>query len=406
MKRFLKANNIPVPHAPRRCPPAFDYPFFLRKVTDKFISRLTEAWLYKKWSVEKGKATLHLNRIFHELFFSRAQRISSLAFDDESAWPFDNQQSLSCLQNLNFLKISASNHSDHSPIPFLKSLLNSSCSRIKKIDIDIDSKFQDCYESIVHLIQSQRELEKFSLNRCHQILKPLIHVLKSHSIKSLRFNRINFDSFKENFSDNFIDSLKSIEIIICCRLENKYFKNFICKIHNLNQFEFCDYNSIDPYVLDLIVNLLKLNNNLKCLILRISGEYSELVKTIIKHSKKLEYLELPQLGQYDILSVLSSCHNLKYFYFIIDFLLDRSFFLQIAKQSPKNLRNLIITEREKRQAFDISTYHLFFTSMNCKNLKTLYTSGALLDNLYSRDYQKVFLDHNIKWSYEEIPRLY
>ncbi|CAG8815571.1 8699_t:CDS:1, partial [Racocetra fulgida] len=58
---------------------------------------------------------------------------------------------------------------------------------------------------------------------------------------------------------------------------------------------------------------------------------------------------------------------------------------------------LIITEREKRPAFDIFTYKLFFNSMNSKHLKTLYTSGALLDNLYSRDYQKIFLDHNIKW---------
>ncbi|CAG8660076.1 5166_t:CDS:2 [Dentiscutata erythropus] len=409
MKKFLKANNIPVPHAPRRCLPAFDYPYFLRKITDKFISRLTEAWLFKKWSVEKGKATLHLNRILHDLFFSRAQRINSLAFDDDATWPFIDHQPLSCLQNLSFLKISISNNSDHSPIPFLNSLLISSCSRIKFIEIDIDSKFHDFNDSIVQLIKSQRELEKIALNRCHQILKPLIHILKSNqsnSLKSLRFNKVDFDSFKEVFSDDFVKSLKSIELINCCRLDNKYFKNFICKTQNLSQFEFCDYNSIDPYILGIIINLLTLNNNLKCLVLRISGEYSELVGTIIKHCSKLEYLELPQIRKFDVSSILSSCIHLKYFSFIIDFSLDSSFFLQIAGQLPSNLRNLIITEREKRPAFDLFTYKLFFNSMNSKNLKTLYTSGALLDNLYSRDYQKVFIEHNIKWSYEDIPRLY
>ncbi|KAF0529175.1 hypothetical protein F8M41_012816 [Gigaspora margarita] len=409
MKRFLKANNIPVPPAPRRCLPAFDYPYFLRKVTDKFISGLTEAWLFKKWSVEKGKATLHLNRIFHELFFSRAQRINSLAFDDDAVWPFNSDQPLSCLKYLTFLKISVSNHSDHSPVPFLNSLLISSCSRIKMIEIDIDSKFHDYNDSIVQLIKSQRELEKISLNRCHQILKPLIQTLKSNSnssLKSLRFNRVNFESFKEIFSDDFINSLKSIELINSLRLDNKYFKNFICKTHNLSQFEFCDYNSIDPFVLDIIVNLLTLNNNLKCLVLRFSGEYSELVGSIIKHCPKLEYLELPQIRKCDVLSILSSCLHLKYFNFIIDFSLDRSFFLQISRLLPKDLRNLIITEREKRPAFDILTYKLFFELMTSKNLKTLYTSGTLLDNLYSRDYQKVFIEHNIKWSYEEIPRLY
>ncbi|CAG8631814.1 17936_t:CDS:2 [Gigaspora margarita] len=409
MKRFLKANNIPVPPAPRRCLPAFDYPYFLRKVTDKFISGLTEAWLFKKWSVEKGKATLHLNRIFHELFFSRAQRINSLAFDDDAVWPFNSDQPLSCLKFLTFLKISVSNHSDHSPVPFLNSLLISSCSRIKMIEIDIDSKFHDYNDSIVQLIKSQRELEKISLNRCHQILKPLVQTLKSNSnssLKSLRFNRVNFESFKEIFSDDFINSLKSIELINSLRLDNKYFKNFICKTHNLSQFEFCDYNSIDPFVLDIIVNLLTLNNNLKCLVLRFSGEYSELVGSIIKHCPKLEYLELPQIRKCDVLSILSSCLHLKYFNFIIDFSLDRSFFLQISRLLPKDLRNLIITEREKRPAFDILTYKLFFELMTSKNLKTLYTSGTLLDNLYSRDYQKVFIEHNIKWSYEEIPRLY
>ncbi|RIB23321.1 hypothetical protein C2G38_2242768 [Gigaspora rosea] len=409
MKRFLKANNIPVPPAPRRCLPAFDYPYFLRKVTDKFISGLTEAWLFKKWSVEKGKATLHLNRILHELFFSRAQRINSLTFDDDAIWPFNSDQPLSCLKYLTFLKISISNHSDHNPVPFLNSLLISSCSRIKMIEIDIDSKFHDYNDSIVQLIKSQRELEKISLNRCHQILKPLIQSLKSctnSSLKSLRFNRVNFESFKEIFSDDFINSLKSIELHNSLRLDNKYFKNFICKTHNLSQFEFCDYNSIDPFVLDIIINLLTLNNNLKCLVLRFSGEYSELVGSIIKHCPKLEYLELPQIRKCDVLSILSSCLHLKYFNFIIDFSLDCSSFLQISRLLPKDLRNLIITEREKRPAFDILTYKLFFELMTSKNLKTLYTSGTLLDNLYSRDYQKVFIEHNIKWSYEEIPRLY
>ncbi|CAG8607850.1 21108_t:CDS:2 [Cetraspora pellucida] len=409
VKRSLKQNNIPVPPAPRRCLPAFDYPFFLKKITDKFISRLTEAWLFKKWSVDKVKATSHLNLIFHNLFFSRAQRITSLTFDDDAPWPFVDQP-LSCLKYLSFLKISASNHSDNNPIPFLNSLLISSCSRIKIIEIDIDSKYLNCNDSIIKLILSQHDLQKISLNKCHQILKPLAHVLKSSlSLKSLRFNRVNFDSFKEIFDDSFINSLKSIELIICQRLDNKFFKNFLCKAHNLSQFEFCDYNSIDPYILDLIISLLTLNNNLKCLILRISGDYSDysdLVGTISKQCKNLEYLELPQIRKFDILTILTSCLYLKYFYFIIDFSLDRSFFLQIAKQLPKDLKNLIITEREKRPAFDIFTYKLFFNSMNSKNLKTLYTSGALLDHPYSLDYQKIFLDHNIKWSYEEIPRLY
>ncbi|CAG8651286.1 1513_t:CDS:1, partial [Scutellospora calospora] len=338
-KKVLRNNGVPIPPAPRRRSPTFDYPFFLRKIRIGFIGRLAFEWLYRKRSVKQKDVILHLNKALQELLFSRAQRIEHICLDSE--WHFAGRQFQSW-QNLKVLEVCASAYSSYNPNSFLQTIVNSSCKNIKIINSDVDQKHKDCDILLIQLIKNQRSLEEIKLGSYFQIPQSI------STLKCLKFNNVDFSAFNGEFARNSLDTIELLEIRFC-RLKTEHFLNNVLKMNNLRQFTFSDHKLNDPLIHNFFIKLLKTINNLKYLC--ISFEYKDqqaydLVEAIAPLCLQLEYLKLPSFDMKEILPFMKSFDQLKYLRIDLDIRLNTTLFLQIAKELPSRLQHLIINDQK------------------------------------------------------------
>ncbi|CAG8508525.1 16195_t:CDS:1 [Gigaspora margarita] len=399
-KKYLKNNGVPIPPAPHRRPPTFDYPFFLRKIRIGFIERLAFEWIYRKRSVDRKGVILHLNKALQELLFSRAQRLESICFDSE--WHFAGRQFPSW-QNLKILEVSASSYNSLNPSSFLQTIVNSSCNHIKIIHSDIDRKHKDCDNLLSRLITNQRSLEEIKLGSYFQVPQSI------NTLKCLKFNNVDFSAFSGEFAKNSLETIELLEIR-SCQLKTEHFLNSVLKMNNLRQFTFNDHRLNDPSIHNFFIKLLKTINNLKYL--SIHFEYKDqqtysLVEAIAPLCLQLEYLKLPSFDLKELLPYMKFFDQLKYFRIDLDIRLNSTLFLQTAKELPSTLQHLIINDqkylinqryrkiRRNYVSLGVEVYKKFFSTINCKGLKSIYICSDFLPS----ELQNL----NFKWHNKEMP---
>ncbi|CAI2179344.1 15934_t:CDS:1 [Funneliformis geosporum] len=256
------SNNLPLPQriTTTKRSPFFKYASFLKSLNTRLLGKYVSLWINSSTTSEdKGNVTKMMLRALYKLFIESGAKLDSLTLD-VSAGSMDIAVEISLIKrNLNFISnirklvCIFSNFSSSEVLFNLSELWNelpNICKRIRILDVDANDMHWTSGQTLVNLIESQKELSNVKFRSFGSRVTSAVATLakKSETLTSLEFECIDFRKVSLDGLEH-CTKLETIRFIGGKDCDIETFRPLIkakCKIRTLELIEISDYESVLP----------------------------------------------------------------------------------------------------------------------------------------------------------------
>ncbi|CAG8534949.1 15976_t:CDS:1 [Dentiscutata heterogama] len=389
-KEYIKSEGIYFPPAPRKKPPLFDYPAFLRILDFDRISEMAKYWIIHRRTLSKPKIYYMdlLKMTFCELFMERAEMIHFINHSGNGKVPiFDNKApNFQKLRKIQFIE-------RDNDTTFIENISNVANNLQHIIAQNRNSKISLCTcKALANLIENQGSLQHLGVIGYYQNVSTIIHSVKSqkNSLVKLELSNIDFQYFDSNAFDAlaWCIHLKSFEIINCKRTNDTCLRPWPNMFPKLQKFKFNNNIFYDiAFPTNFIIKIIEsAGDNLRHIKINSTSppqeNRSRIANAIAGNCKNLQHLSFITLSNSEIFSILDSCQNLKELKFFTENNFDDSIFVEMAKHLPPTLQYWDLAIEANNYYPSCKAVKLFIESIEKNSLKVFHFTSLYFGDPY------------------------